>query len=70
MAATDHASEPHETACTQRGVHRWKTDAIPQRVSLRHLNVIRSNAQRGKKDAADAEAICEAVTQPVRLVGI
>jgi transposase len=48
------------------GAHRWAREiaAVGHEVRLMPARYVRPYAKRNKNDAADAEAICEAVTRP------
>lgn len=53
--------------------HYWACElvALGHGVKLMPAQYVKPYAKRGKNDAADAEAICEAVTRPtMRFVGI
>lgn len=53
-------------ACS--GAHHWarELDALGHEVRLMQPTYVKPYVKRGKTDAADAEAICEAVTRPSR----
>jgi transposase len=58
-------------ACS--GAHRWARElgALGHEVRLMPPAYVKPYVKRGKTDAADAEAICEAVTRPtMRFVGV
>lgn len=53
--------------------HYWARELITQghEVKLMSAQYVKPHVKRGENDAADAEAICEAVTRPtVRFVGV
>ena len=53
--------------------HHWAREltALGHQVKLMPAQYVKAYVKRGKNDAADAEAICEAVTRPnMRFVGI
>lgn len=52
--------------------HFWAREliALGHQVKLMPAQYVKPYVKRGKNDAADAEAICEAVTRPMRFVGI